>query len=247
VPQYYIEHSHQPIIDPLEFDLVQAEFARRKELGLRYSGCGVFASHIVCGDCGGFYGPKVWHSNSKYRRVIWQCNAKFDGEHRCGTPHLREDDIKERFLAAFNKLLDGKETLLEDCRLMQSTLTDCSDIDAKLDALRQEIEVVTELTRRCVEENSHSAQSQEAYAERYNSYVARYEAAKAKAEKLQSVRSQRTAKADEIGAFMFALAEYDSGITEFDDRLWAATVQKATAYQDGRLVFTFQNSMEVEA
>jgi DNA invertase Pin-like site-specific DNA recombinase len=246
VPQYYIEHSHQPIIDPLEFDLVQAEFARRKELGLRYSGCGAFASRIVCGDCGGYYGPKVWHSNSKYRCIIWQCNAKFDGEHRCGTPHLREDDIKERFLAAFNKLLDGKETLLEDCRLMQLTLTDCSDIDAKLDALRQEIEVVTELTRRCVEENSHSAQSQEAYAERYNGYVARYEAAKAKAEKLQNVRSQRTAKADEIGAFMFALAEYDSGVTEFDDRLWAATVQKATVYQDGRLVFTFQNSAEIE-
>lgn len=71
VPQYYIEHSHQPIIAPLEFDLVQAEIARRKKLGHRYCGSSTFASRIICGDCGSSYGPKVWHSNSKYRRIIW--------------------------------------------------------------------------------------------------------------------------------------------------------------------------------
>ena len=30
VPQYYVEHSHEPIISPEEFDKVQAEFERRK-------------------------------------------------------------------------------------------------------------------------------------------------------------------------------------------------------------------------
>ena len=52
VPQYYIEQSHQPIIDPEEFDKVQAEFARRKGLGHRYSGSSIFASRIVCGEIG---------------------------------------------------------------------------------------------------------------------------------------------------------------------------------------------------
>jgi hypothetical protein len=77
--------------------------------------------------------------------------------------------------------------------------------------------------------------------------VARYDAAKAKADKLQNTRSQRTAKADEIGAFMFALAEYDSGITEFDDRLWTVVIRKVTVYQDGRVVFTFQSGVEIES
>ena len=80
VQQYWIERSHQPIIQPHEFDVVQAEFARRKGMGLHYSGGGVFSSRLVCGDCGGCYGPKVWHSNSKYRRVVWQCNGKFSNE-----------------------------------------------------------------------------------------------------------------------------------------------------------------------
>ena len=35
VPQYYIEHSHVPIITPEEFDKVQTELARHK-LNLKY-------------------------------------------------------------------------------------------------------------------------------------------------------------------------------------------------------------------
>ena len=168
---------------------MQAEFARRKGLGHRYSGGNIFASRIVCGDCGAFFGPKVWHSNSKYRRIIWQCNEKFNGEKKCATPHLREEDIKARFLAAFNKLLGSKDALLEDCRLMQTALTDCSAIDAELDGLLREIEVVTELTQRCIQENAQSAQSQEEYTERYNAYVARYEKAKARADALQEQKN----------------------------------------------------------
>ena len=29
-------------------------------------------------------------SNDKYRRVVWQCNHKFDGGEKCTTPHLDE-------------------------------------------------------------------------------------------------------------------------------------------------------------
>ena len=246
VQQYWIERSHQPIIQPHEFDVVQAEFARRKGMGLHYSGGGVFSSRLVCGDCGGCYGPKVWHSNSKYRRVVWQCNGKFSNETKCRTPHLMEEDIKARFLATFNQLLDGKDALLEDCRIMQDHLTNCSAIDAELDELLREIAVVTELTQRCIQENARSAQSQEEYAERYNGYVARYEKTKAKVDALQEQKKQRQAKADLIGGFMFTLHELEDGVTEFDNTLWLAVVQKATAYHDGRLVFTFQNGMEIE-
>ena len=77
VPQYYIEESHPAIISPEEFELVQAEMAKRKQLGRKFSGNDIFSAKIICGDCGGFFGAKVWHSNSKYRRVIWQCNQKF--------------------------------------------------------------------------------------------------------------------------------------------------------------------------
>ena len=88
VPQYYVENSHEAIIDPLLFDRVQEEMARRKALGRSYSGKTIFSCRLICGDCGHYLGSKVWNSTSKYRRVIWQCNNKFKGECKCSTPHL---------------------------------------------------------------------------------------------------------------------------------------------------------------
>ena len=41
-----------------------------------HSGVHAFSSKIKCGECGCWYGSKVWHSNSKYRKVIWRCNHK---------------------------------------------------------------------------------------------------------------------------------------------------------------------------
>ena len=120
VPQYYVENSHEAIIHPLLFDRVQEEIARRKALGRSYSGKSIFSSRLICGDCGHYLGSKVWNSTNKYRRVIWQCNYKFKGECKCGTPHLTEDTIKAKFLEAYSQLLPERERLIEDCRVMRT-------------------------------------------------------------------------------------------------------------------------------
>lgn len=246
VPQYYVENSHEAIIAPDEWEAVQAEMQRRKALGTKYSGNSVLATRLVCADCGSFFGSKVWHSTSKYRRVIWQCNHKFAGGEKCKTPHLDEADIKTRFMTAFNILWAEKAELIDNCRLIQKTLTDCTTLDAQIAELIEEIEVITELTKRCIAENSSSAQNQEEYTKKYNGYVERYEKAKAKVEKLQEQKEARILKADSIGAFMFRLSELDEPPTEFDDHLWMQTIDKVIVHDDGRLVFIFKNGTEIE-
>ena len=239
VPQYYVEHSHEPIITPEEFDKVQTELARRKQISRQYSGKSIFSSRIVCGDCGSYFGSKVWNSTSKYRRVIWQCNGKFKGEHKCETPHLDEETIKARFVAALNAIIESKDNILEDCRLMQATLTDCTGIDTEIESLLEEIDVVTELTKRCIAENSQTAQNQEEYAARYNGFVERYEKAKAQLEQLRATKTVREAQAEAIGAFMFEVQELDT-ITDFDEKLWLTIIDTVTVHTDGRMTFRFQ-------
>ena len=85
VPQYYVECSHPAIIEPAEWEAVQVEVARRKKMGRRHDCFTPFSGKVICGDCGSVYGSKIWHSNSKYRRVIWQCNRKFKNETKCTT------------------------------------------------------------------------------------------------------------------------------------------------------------------
>ena len=246
VPQYYVEHSHEPIITPEEFDKVQTELARRKQISRQYSGKSILSSRIVCGDCGSYFGSKVWNSTSKYRRVIWQCNGKFKGEHKCETPHLDEETIKARFVTALNAIIESKDNILEDCRLMQATLTDCTGIDTEIESLLEEIDVVTELTKRCIAENSQMAQNQEEYAARYNGFVERYEKAKARLEQLRTTKAAREAQAEAIGAFMFEVQELDT-ITEFDKKLWLTIIDTVTIHADGRMTYKFQGGTGIEA
>lgn len=56
VPQYYVERSHPAIIALSEWEAVQVEVARRKNLGRRHDCFTPFSGKVICGDCGGVYG-----------------------------------------------------------------------------------------------------------------------------------------------------------------------------------------------
>lgn len=141
VPQYYVEGSHDAIIEPAEWWLVQMEIQWRKNLGWSHNCCSTFSAKLKCGDCGEYFGSKVWHSNSKYKRTVWQCNAKFEGESKCATPHLYKQWIKELFLEALDILMENQEEVIGDCRAVMEELADCSAIDAELEAVSREKEV----------------------------------------------------------------------------------------------------------
>ena len=154
VPQYYVENSHPAIVSPEMYDLVQQELARRKEQKRPHSGSSIFSGKIICGCCRNTYGSKVWHSNDQYRRVIWQCNAKFRNAEKCTTPHLTEEQIKGVFVTAMNRLIADKNDVLTDCRLIMRQLTDCTEIDAELEKILEERSVLEELLRRLIEQNA---------------------------------------------------------------------------------------------
>ena len=223
---------------------MQDEMERRKVLGRKYSGGSIFASRLVCADCGEFYGAKTWHSNTKYRKTAWRCTNKYDGEERCGTPSLNEGTIKERFIEAVNAIVLDKEAVLEDCRIMRDVASDCTAIDAELAVLLQEIEVVTELTRRCIDENSRTAQNQTEFEAKYNGFVERYEKATVRVEELQTMRRQKERSADRIGEFMFDIGELNEPIQQFDEGLWLGLVERVLVHSDGRLVFQFTGGFE---
>lgn len=155
--------------------MAQTELSRRNILGSRYSADSVFSSMIFCGNCSSVYRSKVWHSIDKYRRTIWQCNNKFKGDHRCANPHLYEKDIKAMFLRAFVKLMAYREHIPEDIHLVQATLCDFTELDAQQATLAEEMQIVGEIIRQCIEENTIKVQNQTKYLERYDRHTRRYE------------------------------------------------------------------------
>ena len=112
------------------------EILRRKGCHRHYSGNSIFSGKIICGDCGEFYGMKVWNSTSeKYRRTVWQCNGKFrKKEKKCSTLHLTEEAIKEKFIAAFNAVFDIRTELLGNCKEASAEICDTASIGEEINS-----------------------------------------------------------------------------------------------------------------
>ena len=119
VPQYYVQDSHPAIVDADVFDLVQIELTRRKALKGQYSRNGCFASRIVCGDCGHFYGSKVWHSNDPYRKVIWRCNHKYNGQKKSTSPHVSQETLECTFEEVMRRMIAQREHVITVCSLAE--------------------------------------------------------------------------------------------------------------------------------
>ena len=246
VPQYYVEGSHDAIIAPAEWQMVQLEMERRRNMGRSHNCCGTFSAKLKCGDCGEFFGSKVWHSNSKYKRTIWQCNAKFKGESKCTTPHLYEQRIQELFLEALGRLLENRETVMDDCRAVMDVLGDCSTIEKELESVSSEMEVVTGLIQKLIVENATRKLDQNDYRRKYEGYVNKYAALESRMDSLKKDRESREIKFGIFSGFLFELSELEELPLEFDVKLFHSLVDYATVYHDGRVVFAFRNGAEVE-
>ena len=194
VPQYYVEDSHPAIIEPWEWEQVQAELERRKNSRTRHRQTSPFSGKILCADCGGIFGAKTWHSTDRYRRVIWQCNDKFKGEHKCETPHLTEKRLKELFLSALGAYLSDRETVIVRLRDTQRVLTDTDFIDEDIRTLEEELTAVTEMLRLCIEENAANATTEETYRATHAELCRRFEETEARLTSLQKQRDKNESR-----------------------------------------------------
>jgi len=245
VPQYYVEDSHPPIVTKLIFDIVQTEMARRQKLGKTYSGNSIYSSKVVCGDCGHFYGSKLWHSNDKYKATIYQCNGKFKTAEKCNTPHLMVEDIQDIFVRAYNIAMADKTRVIEDCHLMIETICDCTELNAEIDSLNEELKVVSELVNQCVIENARKKQSQEEYAKKYNRLVQRYEKAERKLNAAIAERKERINKEREMQVFIETLNSKPESIDAFDEELWITLIDKVVVHHDRHYEFFFKNGVTI--
>lgn len=99
LPQYWVENTHEAIIPMEVYQAVQAEKARRRELGAFANwsiNTSCFTSKIKCGCCGKSY----QRSNRKGRKdpnanyTIWICGTR----RKSGNAHCRNKDIPEAML-----------------------------------------------------------------------------------------------------------------------------------------------------
>lgn len=164
----------------------------------------------------------------------------------CETPTLDADEIKEKFIIAYNQLLGNRKELLEDCELMCEEVGDYSALNAEIDKLNEEIEEVTKTVNRFVKENASTRLSQESYDQKYNFLVKRYEKADKRLTEVTQERDEQINRERELRIFISELAEKPLVIEEWDEELWVSILEAATVHKDGRITFLFKNGTSIE-
>ena len=244
VPQYYVEGHHEGIVTADQFDQVQAEILRRKGMQ-KYSGVGLFSSIIRCGECGSWYGAKVWHSNDKYRKVIYRCNNKYADGCKCKTPHINEDELKKLFIKAANELFSEREEILANTKVMMEMVCETDSLDRDLQDSITELNVISEQMQIAIAENSRVALDQDEYEKRYAELTLRYEKAKAGYDDIAEQIESKKAKRELFKGFIRTLEKQDGLTYEFDAGIWSSLVQEVIVKSKDDIRFIFKNGFEV--
>ena len=246
VPQYYVENDHEAIISNEIFEAVQHEFERRRKLAGRYSGVDLMASKIICGDCGGYYGAKVWHSTDKYRKVIHRCNKKYrKNKEVCNSPTLTEGEIKMLFVKAVNLLLEGKKQIIASLSRLLEILANTTELEKVRDQALQKMNELTEAMQAEVTENARVAENQTEYQMRYGVLLADYEQAKDTYSKSVNTIEERQSRTEMLKLFLQKVQAQNEPLDEFDEDLWGSLLHTLTAYSRENIVFLFKDGSKI--
>lgn len=246
IQQYYQEKHHDPIINPDDWTMAQIEIARRKELGYTYNCTNVFSCKLVCADCGSFFGQKIWHSTDKYRKVVYQCNDKFNKEHqRCKTPAITEEEIKRMFYQAYSEFMGDRKQVIDDCKEMADILDNTESLEIEINEVNDKLDEVVVLVHNLVETNSRVALSQEEYQLKYNANDKQHAELLEKITALQFEIERKQAQAKFLQGFINDLETRPLVIKEWDEDIWTYLIDKASVNDDGSITFLFRNGKEI--
>lgn len=242
IPQYYVEDSHPAIVSREIYNLVKEELKTRSKRGAKIGGY-LFSGKVFCADCGSVYGAKLWHSTSKYRKVVWQCNGKYRKKTKhCKTPTFSAKELQQIFMEAVGKLIADKEKHLKNLWNILSGVLNTKSLEEQLASAENEANIVTglvnEMNTKSIMTNPDSG--------REIDLRNRYEKLISEISNLKTQIQDKKERALKIKAFIRSLKRSDILFTEFNDDLWIALADKMTVFNNGTIIVTFKDGTEIK-
>lgn len=106
------------------------------------------------------------------------------------------------------------------------------------------MEIVEELLRKMVDENSRKAMDQKEYSKKYNELVERYKKAQDELNEVEEKQQENKVRKDSIDTFIDRLKSQDTILTDFDEALWTSTIDKVVIEDD--ITFYFRDGTKIK-
>ena len=240
VPKYYVEGSHDAIIDKDTFLRVQAELVRRSSIKTgkkkrTYSSKYALSSRVFCAHCGDIDRRIAWN-NRGYRSIVWRCVSRIEKKKSgidCPARTLREEDLHAEVVTAVNDAWSRKDNVLPVLKENIRSVLD-GDVDGKVAAVDKAIrDKQTELLEAGNEQNLFDEIG---------------DAIMNLREERQSILTEAALKhdlQDRIEDLIAFLDEQTEAITEYSEPLARRLIEKVTVY-DKRLVVEFKSGLQID-
>ncbi len=235
--QWYIKDSHDAIVTPETFELVQKEMARRcNRGGGRYDS--PFTGNIFCGECGGFYCHCVWHSTSSYRKYVWSCDNKHRSKTNCKTPKVEDYEIEAAFIKVVQRLVSNHESYTEEYeRIFLSMIGDTSTLENRLQKASEEYSILMEKVELLIEDNARRSQDQNIYASRFEALNAQLQEKRTELEALKNEITETLIRKENVKIYLAELRKVYPKMNKFDVAAWYRLVEYATVTPEKTIIF----------
>lgn len=239
-PKYYVEGSHEAIIDRDVFMKVKAEIARRANLnpdGKRrvYSSKYALSGMVFCGHCGDIYRRVKWN-NRGCKSTVWRCvsrvlKGKMDFD--CPARTVKEEVLHEAIVTAVNDAYARRNAVISLLKTnIQETVFD--DLEARIAAVDEQL---AELQKQMVD-NSGDHALVEALANQIDDLRGDRQDILAEA----AERTDLQARMNDMIAFM---EEMPKAVTEYSESLARRLVDKITIF-DEKIVVELKSGLQME-
>ncbi|NEW66026.1 recombinase family protein [Carnobacteriaceae bacterium zg-84] len=235
LPQYYVENSHEAIIDKEIFDMVQVQLRHNTKWATEKN----YFSKIECGCCGNKYCRYIWHSNSKYKRHIYRCSHKYKDKNKCQTPHVTDEDIQEWIVDALNQQIANKEEIIDNLGILVHQLESNMTLKDEINTLNNKLTVVQDEVENLVYTNSKLAQDQSNYQKIYDKLVKTYEKLELLLEEKKEELVNYHIRIQNLKSCIDIIGKQDTLIREFNPTLFNILIEKIVIETDKRITIHF--------
>lgn len=240
MPKYYVEGSHEAIIDRDVFMKVKAEIARRANLnpdGKRrvYSSKYALSGMVFCGQCGDIYRRVKWN-NRGCKSTVWRCvsrvlKGKMDFD--CPARTVKEEILHGAIVTAVNDAYARRNTVISLLKTnIQETVFD--DLEAKIAVIDEQL---AELQQQMIDNSGNHELVEELEDQMDDLRGDRQDILAEAAE-----RTDLQARMNDMIAF---LEEMPAAVTEYSEALARRLVERITIF-DEKIVVELKSGLQME-
>ncbi len=206
----------------------------------------IFSGHIFCAECGSVYTPRVWNSNTKYRKTVWQCIGEIQKKKGCATERLTDEEIKSLAVKALNIVASSKTALVKTAMSIAREVYDNSALEAEAVLARREMEEAASLANDAVRENAASAIDQDEYERRYNAIIQRYMAAKNRLVAAEGGIASNNSALAGIRRYVEDVERMPDVVDSFDPEMFTSLIECMKVRSGESVTVRFMDGREVE-